>query len=186
VAEPEPFLLHPSSAAFLAGDKGATRQRLAQRRDILDGLLVVGLLAVFLFLGVTLARAGQELAADANPAGRVPALLLGLVLLAVGVYLQVRRVRDAAARQRLVDAGLVLAARVIACRYTEGEPAVDEHGQEKFGYRIEIDYRFTTPAGTEIRDRDETFRDDLGDAPLPDEDAPVLVLYLDDGHYALL
>jgi hypothetical protein len=120
VAEPEPFLLHPSSAAFLAGDRDATRQRLAQRRDILDGLLVVGLLAVFLFLGVTLARAGQELAADANPAGRVPALLLGLVLLAVGVYLQVRRVRDAAARQRLVDAGQVLAATVSACRYPVG------------------------------------------------------------------
>ena len=186
MAEPEPFLLHPSSDAFLTGDKDGTRQRLAQRRDLLDGVLVVGLLAVVLFLGVTLTRAGQDLAGDANPAGRAPALALGLVLLAVGVYLQVRRVRDAAARRRLVDAGQVLPAAVIACRYTEGEPAVDEHGQEKFGYRIEIDYRFATPAGAEIRDRDQTFRDDLGDAPLPDDDAPVLVLYLDDGHYALL
>lgn len=186
MADAEPFLLHPSSAAFLAGDKAATRARLAQRRDLLDVLLVAGLFAVFLFLAVTLAQVPADAARDANPAGRLSGIALSLMLLAVGGYLQVRRIRDGAARRRLVEAGRVLPARVTACRYSEGEPAVDELGDEKLAHHVEIEYAFTTPAGTEMRDVDEALRDDLEDRPLPDEDAPVLVLYLDDGHYALL
>ena len=180
--EGPPFLLHPSSPAFLAGDTAATRERLETPRDALDVLMLTGMFVAGFFLVVTLALAGQDLAADRDPSHRLPDLALGLMLFAAALFIQATRAREARTRLRIATEGRTVPGVVLGCR---GESLTDPDGNPA-GYRVEIDYRFTSPTGHAITDRDEALRDDLAGEALPEEGAAVLVLWLDDGHYALL
>jgi hypothetical protein len=108
------------------------------------------------------------------------------VLIVVGiVYLYSRRTA-AAARRRLIRDGTVLPGRIAACTARHETTAEAAFGEVTRSYLVAVDYRFTTPAGQELTGYDEYDRPDLRHAELPEADAPVRVLYLDDRNYALL
>lgn len=184
-ASSEPFLLHESSAAFLHGDRSAIRKRFEFRRDAIDyfAMLAVGLGG--LLFAVNLAQfVGGTKSNEESPA--IPAMILGSLLIGGGIYYVTSRQSAAATRARLIDAGRVLPGQMTASSARRETSAEGALGEVTRTYVVTVEYRFTTPAGQEIADRDEHDRPDLRRVELPPADTPVRVLYLDDGVYALL
>lgn len=181
----EPFLLHPSSPAYLAGDPAGIRQRFESRRDAFDLLALAGVVAGMLLLLVDLAQLWRDGGSD--PAGDALAALglAALLIVSGGAYLNGRR-GAAAARRRLVRQGRVLPGVLTMCSARQETTAEVSLGEVARSVLVAVEYRFTAPAGHEIAGYDEHDRPDLRHAALPDAGTAVRVLYLDDRTYALL
>ena len=181
----DPFLLHPSSPAYLAGDPAGIRQRFASRRDALDLLALFGIAAGVLLFLVNLVQIWRGSDSEETGAALSTLAIAGLLIAGGAVYLNGRR-SAAAARVRLIREGTVLPGTLTACTARHESTAELAFGDVTRSYLVAVDYRFTAPAGHEVTGYDENGRPDLRHAELPEAGAPVRVLYLDDQNYALL
>jgi hypothetical protein len=80
----------------------------------------------------------------------------------------------------------VLAGTMEACTARRESTTEAAFGDVTRTHVVTVDYRFTTPTGQEIADRDEHNRPDLRRTELPQPGTAVRVLYLDESTYALL
>lgn len=184
--ESEPFLLHESSRSFLDGDVRGIRQRFQFRRDALDFIAMAIVVAGALLLLVRIVQLMRGMSDGEELEATIAAIGLAVLLIVGGAYYVTSRHAAAAARARLIDQGEVLAGTMLACtarRETSNEAAF---GDVTRTHIVTVDYRFTTPAGHAIADRDEQNRPDLRRAELPEPETAVRVLYLDESTYALL
>jgi hypothetical protein len=185
-AKSEPFLLHESSRSFLDGDVRDIRQRLQFRRDALDYIAMAIVVAGALLLVVRLVQLMRGISGSEELEATVAAIGLAALLIIGGAYYVTSRHAAAAARARLIDQGEVLAGTMVACTARRETSAEAAFGDVTRTHIVTVDYRFTTPAGNEIADRDEHNRPDLRRAEVPAPDTAVRVLYLDESTYALL
>jgi hypothetical protein len=183
--ESEPFLLYPSSQPFLDGDARAIQERFRFRRDALDYLALVGVVAGGLLLIVTmLGYAG--VVGSGDRASALSALGIAVVLMAAAGYFITSRHRWAAASERMVREGKVLAGTLIACSGRAETSAEASLGEVPSAFLVTVEYRFAAPMGDEITDQAECSRPELRRRELPEPGTAVRVLYLDDQTYALL
>src|SRR5277367_958978 len=102
--EEEPFLLHPSSRAFLDGDARGIQERFALRRDALDFLAMAAIVVGALVVLIDVARLIGGLAPESTEA-TVSTFVVGVALIAVGGFFVNSRHSWAAARTLLVREG---------------------------------------------------------------------------------
>lgn len=184
--ESEPFLLYPSSQAFLDGEPRGIQERFQFRYDALDYLAMAGIGAGFLVFLIDIARIAGWIAEDAAPGAILSAFIVAALLVAVGFAVLDTRHRRARAQERLIREGKVLAGTITACSARAETSAEVSLGEVPRSFLVTIEYRFATPAGHEIADHAEHSRPDLRRVGLPEPGTPVRVLYLDDRTYALL
>ncbi len=182
----EPFLLHQSSKAFLDGDPRGIRERFQFRYDALDYLAMAAIAAGFLVFLIDIARIAGWLAEDTAPDAVVAVFVVAALLVAVGFYFLDSRHRRAAAQERMIREGRVLAGTLIACAGRAETTAEASLGEVPRLFLVDVEYGFTSPTGQDITDHAEHSRPDLRRAELPEAGTPVRVLYLDDHAYALL
>lgn len=183
--ESEPFLLYPSSKAYLDGDPRGLQERFRIRRDALDFLAMAGIVGGSLLLLVHV----LQLAQGAGPTdASVSAATFGVAALVIGggAYYLLSRRSAAAAQARLVREGRVLPGTLTACTSRVETTAEASLGEVPRSYLVTVEYRFTSPTGQDIADQAEHNRPDLRRVDLPEAGAGVRVLYLDDQTYALL
>jgi hypothetical protein len=183
--EGEPFLLYESSRAFLDGDRRAIQARFAPRRDALDYLAMVGVLAGGLLVGVTVAQIART-RGTAEAGEAVSGLVVGGLVVIVAGYFVSRRRSAATAAVQLIREGQVLPGMLVACEGQEQTASEASLGETARAYAVTVDHRFTTPMGKEITDTAAHNRRDLRHTELPAPGTPLRVLYLDDQNYALL
>jgi hypothetical protein len=181
----EPFLLHESSQAFLDGDQGGIGQRFAFRRDALDYLAMAAIAVGILVLVIDVARFAGWLPAESTET-TVTAFILAVLLIVGGGYFVNSRQSAAAARGRLIREGQVLSGTLNECTARDETTTEGSFGEVTRSYLVAVEYRFTSPAGDEIADRDEHDRPEMRRRELPVAGAAVRVLYLDEQNYALL
>ncbi len=184
--ESEPFLLYESSRAFLDGDPRGTQERFRFRYDALDFLAMAGIGTGFLIPLVDIARIAGWLAEDTAPGAVLSMFAVAAVLVAVGFAFLLSRHQRARAQERMVREGMLLPGTVVACGARVETAAEVSFGEVPRAFLVTVEYRFTTPAGTDITDYAEHGRPDLRRVALPEAGTAVQVLYLDDQTYALL
>jgi len=184
--EIEPFLLHKSSLAFLRGDPAGIHERFRFRRDLFDYLGMAGVLAGALLLLVNIVQWFGGTRPGDDPTAIYSSMVLALLLIVAGSYYVSSRHRAAATRARLVREGQVLPGTMVTCTARAETTTEASLGEVTRSYLVTVEYRFTTPAGVELADHDETDRPDLRRAELPPTGVSVRVLYIDDWTYALL
>ena len=184
--ESAPFLLYESSQAFLDGDPRGIQERFRFRYDALDFLAMAGIGTGFLIPLIDIARIAGWLAEDTAPGAVLSTFAVAAVLVAVGFAFLDGRHRRARAQERMVREGKVLPGTVVACSARVETAAEVSLGEVPRAFLVTLEFRFTTPAGTDIIDQAEHGRPDLRRVGLPEAGSAVRVLYLDDQTYALL
>jgi hypothetical protein len=177
--------LHQSSQAFLDGDRRGIQERFAFRRDALDYLAIAAIAVGILVFLIDLGRVAGWLPNEATEA-TFSAFVVAALLIAGGFYFTNSRQAAAAARTRLIREGRVLPGTLVECTGRDETTTEASFGEVTRSYLVAVEYRFTTPQGDEIADRDEQDRPDLRRCELPAAEAPVRVLYLDEQNYVLL
>jgi hypothetical protein len=178
-----PFLLYPSSPAFLEGDMRGILERFRFRRDALDYLAMAGIVAGMLLLIVGVAGYAGWLGGGSSS---LSAAVSAVVLIAGGAYFVNQRHSTAEAHAHLIRDGKVLPGTLITCSGRVETAAEATLGEVSRAFLVTVEYHFTTPDGEQIVDHAEHSRPDLRRAELPAAGTEVLVLYLDDRTYALL
>jgi hypothetical protein len=185
MVEGELFLLHPSSQAFLDGDRRGIRARFRFRHDALDYLAMAAIVVGGLVLLIGLSRLTAWLATEGTET-TVSAFVVAAVLIGIGAFFINSRHRWAAAHARLIDEGQVLPGTVVGSSGREETTSEVSLGEVPRSYLVTVEYRFSAPAGHEIADHAEHNRPDLRRRELPEAGTAVRVLYLDEQVYALL
>jgi hypothetical protein len=181
--EEEPFLLHPSSSAFLDGDPRGIRERFAFQRDALDYLAMAAIAVGGLVILIGVARLVGGLPPD-RAETTVAAFVVAAVLIAMGGYFVNSRHSWAAAHARLIREGQLLPGTIVSC--AGRDETETGFGAVTRSYLVSVEYRFVNPNGQEVVGQAEQNRPDLRRSELPPDGTGVWVLYVDDERYALL
>jgi hypothetical protein len=163
------FLLNPKHEANLHGQ--VIRFHDGQFLELLIVIIVVGAFFGALLVGM-IARFAEK-PFDPTSITSVIAMAFIAFILVLMLGIGIRHLRR---NRKLERDGHLLVGQIVKA---EGKP-------QRSGYRVEIQYRFTSTDGNALEGRDERSRNDLDDQSLPAVDTPVAVLYVNPALYRVL